>query len=58
MGLSLVDVLFELWFTRSLLTEGRRWLERVLAIGDGTPSPTRARALNHRHIFNNGQRRQ
>lgn len=45
-GLRLVDVLHELWFTRGQLTEGRRWLERVLGIAGGSPSPLRVRVLN------------
>jgi DNA-binding CsgD family transcriptional regulator/tetratricopeptide (TPR) repeat protein len=33
------------WFHHSHWAEGRRWLERALAIGPATPSPERAKAL-------------
>jgi predicted ATPase/DNA-binding CsgD family transcriptional regulator len=32
------------WLSRGHLTEGRRWLEQALALGDGPPTPDRARA--------------
>ena len=33
------------WFTRGYLSEGRRWLERVLARGEPAASPLRVKAL-------------
>ena len=32
------------WLSRGHLTEGRRWLEQALALGDGPPTADRARA--------------
>ncbi len=32
------------WLSRGHLTEGRRWLEQALALGDGPPTAERARA--------------
>jgi predicted ATPase/DNA-binding CsgD family transcriptional regulator len=32
------------WLSRGHLTEGRRWLEQALALGDGPATPDRARA--------------
>ena len=32
------------WLSRGHLTEGRRWLEQALALGDGPPTEDRARA--------------
>jgi len=34
------------WFTRGLLEDGKRWLERVLALGDDLTELDRAHALN------------
>jgi tetratricopeptide (TPR) repeat protein len=45
-GLRLVDVLHELWLNRAQLTEGRRWMERVLALPGGAATPVRVRVLN------------
>lgn len=38
--------LFDFWADRSYIEEGRRWLERSLARGDGHRAPLRAKALH------------
>ena len=44
-GLRLAGALLWLWFIRGHLTEGSRWLEEALRIGDGAPAAFRAKAL-------------
>jgi predicted ATPase/DNA-binding CsgD family transcriptional regulator len=44
-ALRLAGALFWFWYVRGHLTEGRRWLERALALGDDAPAAARARAL-------------
>ena len=43
MALRLGAALWRFWYNRGYLSEGRRWLERILA--DGDPAPERVRAL-------------
>jgi non-specific serine/threonine protein kinase len=43
--LRLAGALFLYWFQRGHLAEGRRWLERALALGAGAPAALRAPAL-------------
>lgn len=40
------SILPAVWFTRGVLEEGRRWLERTLALGDALRPADRARVLN------------
>ncbi|WP_430335477.1 ATP-binding protein [Rhodococcus sp. ACT016] len=44
-GLRIVNGLFLFWISRGLLTEGRLWIDRVLAAPDGELTPLRAKAL-------------
>lgn len=46
LGLRLGAALWRFWEVRGYLHEGRRWLEGMLAIGDGAPAATRAKALH------------
>ncbi|GGM35615.1 LuxR family transcriptional regulator [Dactylosporangium sucinum] len=43
-GLAMAGALWLHWRTVGLLTEGRRWFDRLLAVAD-QPTPTRAKAL-------------
>jgi tetratricopeptide (TPR) repeat protein len=43
--LRLAGALWRFWYVRGYLSEGREWLERVLAEGGGTSPPARAKAL-------------
>lgn len=45
-GLRLVAALWHFWFSRSYFSEGRRWLDRVLAATSTLQVPARAIALN------------
>ncbi len=45
-GLRLASALWQFWYMRAYVTEGRSWLERVLAGGDGGAADLRAEALN------------
>ncbi len=45
-GLRLASAVWQFWYMRTYITEGRRWLERVLADGDGEAAALRAEALN------------
>ncbi|MGH2602442.1 MAG: ATP-binding protein, partial [Dehalococcoidia bacterium] len=45
LGLQLAGALWRFWQTRGYLTEGRTWLERLLAHGEGVPPSVRAAAL-------------
>lgn len=45
-GLRLAVAISYLWHMRGYLSEGRRWLEAGLALGEGTPGEVRAGALN------------
>jgi len=45
-GLRLASAVWQFWYMRTYITEGRRWLERVLADGDGEAVALRAEALN------------
>lgn len=44
-GYRLVNAVWWFWYVRGYLTEGRAWLERVLALSPGTARPLRIRAL-------------
>lgn len=44
-GLRIVNGLFLFWISRGLLTEGRLWIDRVLAAQGGEPTAERAKAL-------------
>jgi predicted ATPase/DNA-binding CsgD family transcriptional regulator len=44
-ALRLAGALWRFWYMRGYLTEGRRWLDRVLAADCGAPTTARARAL-------------
>ncbi|MHA4854697.1 protein kinase domain-containing protein [Rhodococcus sp. MSC1_016] len=44
-GLGMAAALFPLWFSRGLLTEGRRWTERLLALSPRTVGIDRAKAI-------------
>ena len=44
-GLRIVNGLFLFWISRGLLTEGRLWIDRVLAAQGDEPTPLRAKAL-------------
>src|SRR5262249_45836576 len=46
LGLRLAAALGRCWMLRSHFGEGRRWLERALAAGDGAASPARLEALS------------
>jgi len=50
MGLRIAGAVWRFWYNRAELTEGRSWLERLLArdedLGCGTASSVRARALH------------
>jgi non-specific serine/threonine protein kinase len=45
-ALQLGAALWRSWEMRGLLSEGRRWLERALAAGDGASTDLRAKAFN------------
>jgi len=45
-GLRLASAVWQFWYMRTYITEGRRWLERVLAGSDGESAALRAEALN------------
>ncbi len=45
-GLRLASAVWQFWYMRTYITEGRRWLERALAGGDGEAAALRADALN------------
>jgi DNA-binding CsgD family transcriptional regulator/tetratricopeptide (TPR) repeat protein len=45
-ALRLGACLWRFWFLRGYLSQGRGWLERALAVGDGVPTATRAKALH------------
>jgi len=44
-GLEMAAALFPFWFSRGLLTEGRRWLERALACDADQPAALRIKGL-------------
>ncbi|OUS88539.1 protein kinase [Rhodococcus sp. NCIMB 12038] len=44
-GLGVAAALFPLWFSRGLLTEGRRWIDRLLARSPGIEGVDRAKAI-------------
>ena len=44
-GLGLAAALYPLWFSRGMLSEGRRWLDRTLAHTPSEPTVERATAL-------------
>ncbi|MGW5153585.1 protein kinase domain-containing protein [Rhodococcus koreensis] len=44
-GLGMAAALFPLWFSRGLLTEGRRWIGRLLAPSPRTAGVDRAKAI-------------
>lgn len=46
LGLALAASLWRFWYIRGHLSEGRRWLERVLQASDASAPGLRARALN------------
>ncbi|HEY7148383.1 MAG TPA: BTAD domain-containing putative transcriptional regulator [Gaiellaceae bacterium] len=46
LGLRLAAALWEFWWVRGLLAEGRGWLENALAVGRAAPPELRARALH------------
>ncbi len=45
-GLRLASAVWQFWYMRTYITEGRRWLERVFADGDGEAAALKAEALN------------
>ena len=45
LGLRFGGALWRFWFTRSYVSEGRRWMERVLAGSDPSAAPARVKAL-------------
>jgi non-specific serine/threonine protein kinase len=45
-ALRLGGALFRFWSLRGYLSEGRHWLDRVVAAGAGAPAPARKKALN------------
>jgi len=45
-SLRLASAVWQFWYMRTYITEGRRWLERALAGGDGEAVALRADALN------------
>jgi len=45
-GLRLANAVWQFWYMRAYVTEGRSWLERVLACRDGGAASLRAEALN------------
>ena len=45
-GLRAAGALSRFWWTRGHLDEGRRWMDRLLALPDPTPTVSRAEALN------------
>ncbi len=45
-GLRLASAVWQFWYMRTYITEGRRWLERVLASSDDESAALRADALN------------
>jgi predicted ATPase/DNA-binding SARP family transcriptional activator len=46
LGLRLAAALWEFWWVRGYLAEGRGWLEQALAVGRGAAPELRARALH------------
>ena len=46
LGLRLAAGLWRFWLTRGYLSEGQRWLDRLLSAGGGAPPAWRAKALN------------
>src|SRR5262249_29051135 len=44
-GIRLAGALRTFWFRRGLMSEGARWLDRLVGTGSETPAPVRARAL-------------
>jgi predicted ATPase/class 3 adenylate cyclase len=54
-ALRLCEALEEFWGVRGLYSEGRAFLEQVLASGEGVASSVRARALNAAGTFSNYQ---
>ncbi|MEU2007084.1 protein kinase [Rhodococcus sp. NPDC019627] len=44
-GLGMAAALFPLWLSRGLLTEGRRWIDRLLALSPRTVGVDRAKAI-------------
>lgn len=45
-GLRAAGALSRFWWTRGHLNEGRRWMDRLLALPDPSPTTSRAEALN------------
>jgi len=45
-ALRLAGSLFWFWSVRGSVSEGRRWLEQALAVGEAAPATTRAKALH------------
>ncbi|HEY8601011.1 MAG TPA: tetratricopeptide repeat protein [Thermomicrobiales bacterium] len=45
-GLRATGALSRFWWTRGHINEGRRWVDRLLALPDATPTVNRAEALN------------
>ncbi|MFC9787977.1 ATP-binding protein [Rhodococcus sp. NPDC127528] len=44
-GVRIADALYPFWLSRGQLSEGRHWLDRVLACSGGQPNPKRVAAL-------------
>ncbi|WAM19020.1 protein kinase domain-containing protein [Rhodococcus sp. JS3073] len=44
-GLRIANTLYPFWLARGLLSEGRRWFDRVLAAQNGQPTPELTKAL-------------
>ncbi len=51
LGLRLARALWWFWFIRGHFSEGRRWLEQVLAVSEDAPSWLRARGLMGRGVL-------
>ncbi len=55
LGLRMAGDLWRFWRHRGHWTEGRAWLERTLALGDGAPAAAQAKALNGAGVFADDQ---